>query len=488
MAGFPRPRRSHARRSSVSRADQVLDQAQVAAREFRELDQAATDRIVHAVYLRALDARVELAKMAVDETGLGVWQDKVIKNLIATQLVYEDIRRQRTVGVISDESCGGIVEVARPMGPVLAFVPVTNPSSTTIFKILIALKTRNPLIVSPPRAARRTCTAAAALCAEAAVAAGAPEHAIQWLAKPTPRAVDELMRDPRLAVILATGTSNLVQKALQTGRPVLGVGPGNVPVYIGGSADVHFAVHGIMESKLLDNGTVCASEQAVVVKGSMLDPVLAEFAAHGAYLLTADEAAAVGRLAFDAERGTMAAAVVGQPAARIAQEAGVSVPPGTRLLLARLDGVGPAYPLSAEILAPILGLYVEDDFDAAIARCSEITRYGGTGHTAVIYSNNDERIEYFSRVVDAGRILVNVPATQGALGGMVTGLEPSFMLSCGPGGGNVTMDNITARHLLNIHRVARRQPNPRWHALPREALLDPEVSGEDLARLYRANF
>ncbi len=472
----------------MSRADQLLTKAQVAARQFRELDQEATDRIVRAVYLRALDARVELAKMAVDETGLGVWQDKVIKNLIATQLVYEDIRGQRTVGVISDESCGGIVEVAQPMGPVLGFVPVTNPSSTTIFKILIALKTRNPLIISPPQAARRTCTAAAQLCAEAALAAGAPEHAVQWLAKPTPRAVDELMHDPRLALILATGTSRLVQKALQTGRPVMGVGPGNVPVYIGASADVHFAVHGIMESKLLDNGTVCASEQAVVVKDTMLDAVLEQFTSHGAYLLSDDEADAVGRLAFDAERGTMTAAVVGQPAERIAREAGISVPPGTRLLLARLDGVGPEHPLSAEILAPILGLYVEPDFDAAIDRCSEITRYGGTGHTAVIYSNNDERIEYFSRVVDAGRILVNVPSTQGALGGMVTGLSPSFMLSCGPGGGNVTMANISARHLLNVHRIARRRPNPRWVALDREAILDEGVSGEELARRYRTNF
>jgi len=472
----------------VSRADQLLARAVDAAHQFRQLDQEATDRIVRAVYLRALDARVDLARMAVEETGLGVWQDKVVKNFIATQLVYEDIRRQRTVGVISDESCNGIVEVAQPVGPVLAFVPVTNPSATTIFKILIALKTRNPVIISPPQAARRTCTAAAELCAEAAVEAGAPRDAIQWLAKPTPRAVEELMQDPRLALILATGTTRLVQKALQTGRPVLGVGPGNVPVYIGATADVHFAVHAIMESKLLDNGTVCASEQSVVVKDTMLAEVLEQFEHHGCHLLDADQAAAVGRLAFDAERGTMSAAVVGQSAEHIAREAGITVPPGTRLLLARLDGVGPEYPLSAEILAPILGLYVESDFDAAIARCSEIARYGGRGHTAVIYSNNDERIEYFSRVVDAGRILVNVPSTQGALGGMVTGLEPSFMLSCGPGGGNVTMDNITARHLLNIHRIARRRPNPCWAALDRDALVDGSVTGAELAQRYRTNF
>ena len=469
-------------------ADTLLQQATVAAAEFRRLDQDTTDRIVRAVYLAALDARIDLARQAVEETGLGVWQDKVVKNLIATQLVYEDIRNQRTVGVISRSSCDGIVEVAQPVGPVLGFVPVTNPSSTTIFKILIALKTRNPLIISPPQAARHTCIAAAELCLAAAREAGAPEHAIQWLTKPTPRAVDGVMNDPRLALILATGTSRLVQKAKQTGRPVLGVGPGNVPAYIGASADVHFAVHGIMQSKLLDNGTVCASEQAVVVKETMLAPVLEQFADHGCHLLSPDEIDAVSRLAFDAERGTMTAAVVGQSAEHIARSAGITVPPGTRLLMVRLNGVGPEHPLSAEILAPILALYVEPDFDAAIDRCSEIARYGGTGHTAVIYSNNDERIEYFSRVVDAGRILVNVPSTQGALGGMVTGLEPSFMLSCGPGGGNVTMDNITARHLLNVHRIARRRPNPHWHALDQEVLLDPAVTGEELARRYGKNF
>jgi acetaldehyde dehydrogenase/alcohol dehydrogenase len=472
----------------MPRATTLLDHAAAAAAEFRQLDQQQTDAIVRAVYLRALDARVELARMAAEETGLGVWQDKVTKNSIATQLVYDDIKNQRTVGVISDQDCDGIVEVAQPVGPVLAFVPVTNPSSTTIFKILIALKTRNPVIISPPPAARRTCVAAAELCAEAARAAGAPEHAIQWLEKPTPRAVDAVMNEPRLAMILATGTSRLVQKALMTGRPVLGVGPGNVPVYIGATADVHFAVHSVLDSKLLDNGTVCASEQALVLKTSVAERALAEFTAHGCHMLSPVEVEAVGRIAFDAERGTMTAAVVGQPAVRIAESAGIDVPESTRLLLAPLEGVGPEHPLSAEILAPILAVYVEPDFDAAIARCSEITNYGGRGHTAVIYSNDDERIEYFSRAVDAGRILVNVPSTQGALGGMVTGLEPSFMLSCGPAGGNVTMDNITARHLLNVHRIARRRPDPRWTQLDPADLLDETLGGAELARRYRSNF
>ena len=472
----------------MSKVHTLLENAVRAAAAFREHDQASTDRIVRATYLRALGERIALARMAADETGLGDWRDKVLKNVIATQLVYEDIRLQRTVGVISEDPCSGISEVAQPVGPVLGFVPVTNPSATTIFKILIALKTRNPIIISPPQAARRTCVAAAQACQEAALAAGAPEHAIQWLTRPAPGTVAELMNDRRLALILATGTTGLVQKALQTGRPVLGVGPGNVPVYIGVTADVPFAVRSILESKLLDNGTVCASEQAVVVKEQVADRVAAEFAAQGAYFMTAAEIAAVGRIAWDPQRRAMTPLVVGQPAARIAESAGFSVPGGTRILMARLDGVGPEDPLSAEILAPILAFYIEPDFDTAIRRCSEITRFGGIGHTAVIYSNNDERIEYFSRAIDAGRILVNVPSTQGALGGMVTGLEPSFMLSCGPGGGNVTLDNITARHLLKIHRVARRRPNPRWTALDREVYLDPDLSAEELARRYHRNF
>ena len=472
----------------MSKAQILLDNAVQAAAAFRQLDQAATDRIVRAVYLRALDERITLARMAAEETSLGNWRDKVIKNVIATQLVYEDIKNQRTVGVISENNRSGLIEVAQPIGPVLGYVPVTNPSATTIFKILIALKTRNPLIISPPPAARRTCVAAAEACLEAALAAGAPEHCIQWLAKPTPKTLARLMADRRLALTLATGTTALVQKALQTGRPVLGVGPGNVPVYVGATADAAFAVSNILESKLLDNGTVCASEQAIVVKAPEAERVRAEFEAQGGYFLDGEQIAAVSRIAYDTERGAMTAAVVGQSASHIAASAGITIPDGTRVLLAQLDGVGPDQPLSAEILAPILAFYVEPDFDTAIARCSEITRHGGTGHTAVIYSNNDERIEYFSEVVAAGRILVNVPSTQGALGGMVTSLAPSFMLSCGPGGGNVTMDNITARHLLNVHRIARRRPDPKWAALANEVYLDESVDAAELERRFHRNF
>ncbi len=472
----------------MSRAQDVLEQAATTAQQFRTFDQDQTDDIVRAVYLRALDRRVELAKMAQEETGIGVWQHKVIKNVIAAQLVYEHIKNQRTVGVIAEDDPAGIVEVAWPVGPILVYIPVTNPTSTTIFKILISMKTRNPLIISPHQAARRCIIAAAETLYEAALDAGAPEHCIQWLNKPSPETLDEIMNDRRLALILATGTNSLVNKAQRSGSPTIGVGPGNVPVYIGATADVPFAVESIIESKLLDNGSICASEQAVVVKLEVADQVIEEFERHGGYFLSPDEIEKVSRIAYDRERRTMSATVVGQPAQRIAESAGIEVPEGTVLLLARLEGVGPDYPLSAEILAPILAFYVEEDFDGSIRRCTEVTGFGGAGHTAVVYSNNDERIEYFSQVINAGRILVNTPSTQGALGGIYNSLDPSFTLSCGSDGGNIMLDNITTRHLLNTHRITQRRPNPRWMRFDKDDYLDQSIPAEEIERQYNQNF
>jgi acetaldehyde dehydrogenase/alcohol dehydrogenase len=471
----------------MARRHDVMERAVAAAEAFRALDQRRTDAVVRAVYLAALEARVRLAKLAHEETGLGVWQDKVIKNVMATQLVYEDIKNQRTVGVVGEDPCG-IVEVAQPLGPILGLVPMTNPTATAIFKSLICLKTRNPLILSPPLAARHCAATAAALCAEAAIAAGAPADCIQCLDRPSPETLTALMSDRRLALILATSTEPLVRRAYQSGTPAIGVGPGNVPVYIGATADVPFAVRSILESKTFDNGTVCASEQAIVVKRTEAAAVERELERAGAYFLSPEEIEQVGRIAFDRERGTMAPGVVGQPVARIAEAAGITVPPGTVVLVARLDRVGPDVPLSAEILAPILAYYVEEDFERAIARCTEIMRYGGLGHTAVIYSNSDERIEYFSHAIDAGRILVNMPSTQGAIGGMYNSLSPSFTLGCGSGGNNLTTDNITARHLLNIHRITRRRPNPRWASFDHTRYLDEGVSAAAIEAEFNRNY
>jgi len=472
----------------MGQAATVLERAQRAAAALRRLDQGATDAIVHAVHLAALDQRVALARQAQEETGLGVWQHKAIKNAIAAQLVYEYIKHEKTSGVISEDIRAGIIEVAQPLGPVLGLVPVTNPTATTIFKALIAMKTRNPLIVSAPPAARQCVARTVEVCAAAAVGAGAPEHCIQALDRPSPATIDELMADPRLALIIATGTEAVVRRASRSGTLTVGVGPGNVPAYIGVTADVPFAVRCIVESKTFDNGTVCASEQSVVVRRAIAEDTRLEFERQGGYFMSRHEIDRVGAIAWDRDRGAMMASVVGQPVAAIAERAGIQVPAGAKLLLALLDRVGPEEPLSGEILAPILSCYVEEDFETAIRRCSEITNYGGVGHTAVIHSNRDERVEYFAQGVDASRVLVNTPATQGALGGMYNELVPSFTLSCGTAASNHTTDNISIRHLLNVHRIARRRPNQRWSSFDQSMYLDDRLTGEAIEREYNKNF
>jgi len=472
----------------MSRVNEIMDNAARAARFLRRLDQRQTDRIVRAVYLAAFGERVRLARMAHEETGIGVWQHKAIKNVIGTQLVYNNIRNKRTVGVISEDHRNGMVEVAQPVGPILGLIPVTNPTATMFFKALISLKARNPLIISPHNAARRSTAEAARICYDAALTEGAPEHCIQWLKKSTPNTTNELMTHRGLGLILATGTSSLVREAYSSGTPVIGVGPGNVPAYIGATADVPFAIRSIIQSKMFDNGSVCASEQAVVVKSDLSAQVIKEFEKQKAYFMSPEEINAVNKIAFDSERGIMMATIVGQSVQNIAGSAGITVPEDTTLLIAQLDGVGREYPLSAEILAPILAFYVERDFDTAIHRCTEITQYGGRGHTASIYSNTDERIEYFSQVIDAGRILVNMPSTQGALGGIFNSLSPSFTLACGTGGNNNTTDNISCEHLLNIHRITRRRPNPRWMSFDLEKFIDDSLPAETLEQDYNRNF
>ena len=471
----------------MASTDEIIERSRMAAALFRKLDQKRTDAIVRAVYLQAMDNRVRLAKMAADETGLGIWRDKVIKNVIGSQLVYEHIKNQKTVGVISEDPLSGIIEIARPIGPVLALVPVINPTSTAFFKMLITMKTRNPVIISPTAAAKYCVGEACRLGYEAALGAGAPEHAIQWLAKPNLPKTKELMSHHGLALILATGTGDMVKASYSSGTPTIGVGAGNVPVYIGQTADIPFAVRSILSSKIFDNGSICASEQAIVVKRTVAEAVIAEFKKQKGYFMSPEETEKVGHIAYDRESKVMAARVVGQSVNRIAEMAGIAVPKGTSVLIAELTRVSRDQPLSAEILAPILAFYVEDNFEAGIERCAEIARFGGVGHTAVIYSNNPERIEYFANAIDVARILVNTPSTQGALGGMVTTLAPSFTLSCGSGGKNSTTDNISTRNLLNIHRICRRRVNERWLDMDHAKYADESLTGEDIEKEFNKN-
>jgi acetaldehyde dehydrogenase/alcohol dehydrogenase len=440
--------------------DQVMSRAVRAAESFRRLSQEETDRIVTAVYREGFNNRIRLAKHAWEETQLGRWEDKVIKNVIATRYVYRDIRDLRTVGVIAEDKEHEIVEVAEPLGPIFAITPITNPTSTVLFKILISMKSRNPIIIRPHGAAADCSVEAARICAEAALRAGAPEHSIQWVKRSTKEEALALMAHKQTAMILATGSVELVRAAARSGNPSIGIGPGNVPVYIGKSADVPFAVEQIVLSKTFDYGTVCASEQAVVANRVNAGQILTEFEKRKGYILSQKEIRRLEPFVFNAEQKVMRVEAIGQPAAKIARMAGIDVPAETSVLIAPLVEVGLSSPLSLEILAPILAFYVADDFEQAIELCRRINRHGGLGHTASIFSNNEERIEHFASAMNAGRILVNTPASQGALGGTYNRLRPSLMLACGTSGKNITTDNISARNLLNIHRIARRKMNP----------------------------
>ncbi|MCK4766210.1 MAG: aldehyde dehydrogenase family protein [Candidatus Aminicenantes bacterium] len=438
--------------------DEVMAKAVRAAAAFEQLDQEQTDRIVKKVCEAGFKNREHLAKLAYEETGLGKWQDKVTKNIIATRVVYEDIKNLKTVGIISENPEAGIIEIAQPIGPIFAVTPITNPSSTVLFKSLIALKSRNPIIIRPHGAARKCSTAAAGICYEAALQAGAPEDCIQWIRRSSKRETLDFMGHKKTALVLATGSVSLVRAAYSSGNPALGVGPGNVPVYIGKSADVPFAVEQIFISKTFDNGTVCASEQALVVRQCHVEQVVAEFKKRRAYFLSKKEIKQVEAVAFNKTEKVMRIEVIGQSAHAIARMAGIDVPPDTGILMAKLDEVGIQSPLSLEILAPILPYYEVKDFEQGIELCRRINVHGGLGHSASIFSKNKEKIMYFASVMNAGRILVNTPASQGALGGTYNALQPSLTLGCGAGGKNITNDNISARHLLNVQRIAFRRP------------------------------
>ena len=437
--------------------DEVMGKAKDAAESFRELNQEQTDRIVKAVYEAGFNNRVKLAKLACDETRLGVWEDKVMKNVIATRYVYHDIKDLKTVGVISEDKEHEVVEIAEPLGPIFALTPITNPTSTVLFKILISLKTRNPIIIRPHGAARKCSIESARICYEAALKAGAPDNCIQWVKRSSNEQTRDFMSHRKTALVLATGSVNLVREAYRSGNPAIGVGPGNVPVYIGRTADIPFAVEQIFVSKTFDNGTVCASEQALIANRDYVDEVINELKKRNAYFLTKDETELLEKIAYNKEQMVMNAGIIGQPATVIAKMAGFEVPHGTALLIAELDDVGLESPLSLEILAPILAFYIAVDFEHAIDMCRKINVHGGMGHTVSIFSNDEEKIEYFASVMNAGRILVNTPASHGALGGTYNALRPSLVLACGTGGKNITTDNISAKHLLNIHRVARRK-------------------------------
>ncbi len=452
---------------------ELVRQAKAAQAGFSRMTQEQVDAVVKAMTLAGIDRHLELARLAVEETGMGIYEDKVTKNLFATEYVYHDIKDIKTVGIIEEHPEDGYMEVAEPVGIIAGVTPTTNPTSTTMFKSLIAMKTRNPIIFSFHPKAQRSSAAAARLMRDAAVAAGAPEGCIGWIERPTIEASNALMSHPDIALILATGGAGMVHSAYSSGKPALGVGPGNVPAYIERTADVRRAVNDIVLSKTFDNGVICASEQAVICDRAIVEEVLAALRANGAYILNPEETRAVEAVAIDPKRQAMSPDVVGQPATKIAAMAGVKVPPNTKLLVAPLEGVGPEFPLSREKLSPILGFYVVEDHHEGIRRCEELTEFGGLGHSAVIHSENDEAIGEFARRVRTGRLLVNSPSSQGAIGDLYNTNTPSLTLGCGTFGGNSTAANVSVLQLVNIKRVALRRERMKWFKVPPRIYFEP---------------
>jgi acetaldehyde dehydrogenase / alcohol dehydrogenase len=469
------------------KADQLVEKALFAAAEFQQFDQEQTDRIVENVFIAGFNNRVKLAKMACEETGIGNWQHKVLKNVIATQLVYDSIKNEKTAGVISQNDQTGITEIAQPLGPIFAVTPVTNPTSTVLYKTLICLKTRNPILISAHRGAANSCAETVRICYEAALESGAPEDCIQIIPSGSREVTQMIMSHPKIALILATGGTGLVKAAYSSGNPAIGVGPGNVPVFIDTSADIPFAVQNIITSKTFDNGTICASEQSVVVEKQIEKKVMAEFEKQQCYFLTPEEIKKVEKIAISPDSGTMDASIVGRSATVIAERAGIDVPEGTKILLAKLDGVGKDYPLSVEVLAPILAFYSAKDYQEAIKLCIDLNYLGGIGHSAGIYANDEERILEFSQIMNAGRIVVNTPTSHGAVGGTYNSLPASLTLGCGTGGKNITTENITARHLINIQRVCRRKPNEKFFSFDSAKYLDETLGADKIINEYNKN-
>ena len=438
--------------TSIAEARSLVRRAKDAAPALAELSQEQIDAIVDAMAAAVTPQAEALARLACEETGYGVVADKIQKNLFSSEKIYQFIRPMKTVGVVGRLEDRKVIEIAEPFGVVAAIVPSTNPTSTAIYKILIAIKARCPIVISPHPSAVRCITRVAEIMNEAARRAGAPDGAINWMTTVTLEGTQELMKARETAVILATGGMGLVRAAYSAGKPAYGVGPGNAPAYIESSADVVKAVRDIVTGKTFDNGLLCSSENSVVCDAALVQEVKRQFVANGAHFLSPAEIDAVGRVLVTPQR-LPNPKLVGRPATYIAQQAGITVPPGTRVLIAELGGVGRDYPLSIEKLCPVLSFYVVNDWREGCERCKQILRYGGMGHTMSIHSRNDDIILQFGLKKPAFRIVVNTPTTLGSIG-LTTGLDPSMTLGCGGYGGNITSDNISPRHLLNIKRLA----------------------------------
>jgi len=438
--------------SSIQQARGLAARAAAAARELAGFTQERIDAILEAMHQAALPLAEEWARLAVEETGFGNVTDKKLKNLFSTVDLYHHIREMKTIGVLGSDPHAPVVEIASPVGVVAAIIPSTNPTSTAIYKIFISVKAGNAVVLSPHPHAQSCIARVAATLAQAAESAGAPPGTITCMTEPALEGTNELMRHKSVGVILATGGTGLVRAAYSSGKPAFGVGPGNVPAFVDRTADVAKAARDILSGKCFDNGVLCSSENAVVADAPIAETLASEMIAAGACFLDDEEAARLARFAVH-DDGSLNTAIVGKSAETIARMSGLTAPPGTRCLVARLSGVGREHPLSREKLSPILAFYAEDGWEACCARVLEILQYGGMGHTMAIHSQDRDLIMKFALAKPVFRICVNTPASVGAVG-LTTALEPSMTLGCGALGGNITSDNIMPRHLLNLKRVA----------------------------------
>ncbi|MGI6537175.1 MAG: bifunctional acetaldehyde-CoA/alcohol dehydrogenase [Caldicoprobacterales bacterium] len=446
--------------------DKLVENAQQALAEYMKLTQEQVDKIVHEMTLAGLNEHMYLAKLAVEETKRGLFEDKVIKNIFATEYIYHSIKDQKTVGIIEKNDLEGYVEVAEPVGVVAGITPVTNPTSTTMFKSIICTKARNPIIFAFHPSAQKCSAEAARILKEAAIRNGAPEHCIQWIEVPSMEATHALMNHPGVSLILATGGAGLVKAAYSCGKPALGVGPGNVPCYINKKVNIGRACTDLMISKTFDNGMICASEQAVIVDEAIHKEFEAYMKAHNCYFLNEEETELVNKYVMNLEKMAVNPEVVGQPAEKIAKNAGITVPPQTKILLARLPEPSLKYPLSLEKLSPVLAYFVCKDEEEGFAYAKAMLELGGLGHSAVIHSDDEELCVRFGEEMKVGRVIVNSPSSQGAIGDIYNTYTPSLTLGCGSFGRNSTTSNVSTVNLINKKRIAKRRVNMQWFKIP----------------------
>ena len=448
--------------------DQLVEKAQKSLNELMKFDQEQINKIVHAMVMAGVDNHMPLAKAAVEETKRGIYEDKCIKNLYSTETVWHSIKYEKTVGVIDRDMQTGIIKVASPLGVVAGITPVTNPTSTTMFKIIISLMARNPIIFAFHPSAQNCSAMAAESLYKAALEAGAPENCIQWITKPSIEATDELINHPGVAITLATGGNAMVKAAYSTGKPALGVGAGNVPAYFEKSTDIKRSVNDIVVSKSFDNGMICASEQAIICDKEIYDEVKKEFERCRGYFVPKKDIEKLQNYVINPEKQTLNPDVVGQSAMTIAKEAGIKVPEGTKVLLAEIDGIGPDYPLSREKLSPILAFVKAGSTEDGFEKSKQMLELNGKGHSASIHTfgGNNDLIEKFAEEMEACRILVNSPSSIGGIGDLYNEMTPSLTLGCGSYGKNSVSQNVSVRNMFNVKTVAKRRNNMQWQKLP----------------------